>query len=581
MRNSLVSKSIKKVLVNNITVFIFLILIIAGVVISSLIPPQLLKLIIDKHLVSGNVNGLLSIAIAYLAVLIFIGIFDFMKEALLVILGQKITKEIRKELMCKLEKINTSYFSNNESGVIVSRFTNDVDTINSLFTSGIISMVIDCFKILGIIISIWFFSVQLGLVTLILLPIIYLITRSFQKLMLKAQMKNRILVGKVNNHISESLKNVRMIKAYSKEIYMEDKYKEYLKENFNTIEKVNYFDSVYAPIIQVIRATVISMIVLLSSSQFNYIGISLGMVAASIDLISNLFSPIENLGMELQSIQSAISGINRVNDFYWEKEEDPKNNLLTASEIIHDRTRVLINFNNVSFNYEEDIDVLKNISLKIDSMEKATFIGRTGVGKSTLFKLIMGLLKPSEGTITINGVDVYSISNNEKRNIFGYVDQNFSFIKGNISDQISLQDEKISRKDIEEAFKFVGLHEYIISLENGYETIVENNNLFSQGQKQMLAIARAIVTKQPILLLDEITANLDSITEEKIISVLQRASDTRTILAISHRLSSMITSDKVIILEDGRVRNIGNPDEILKMDRWYSQHMQLEKLTWK
>ncbi|MEG1257350.1 ABC transporter ATP-binding protein [Clostridium sp.] len=580
MKNNLVAKSIKRVLRNNIVLFISLIFVIVGVVVCTLIPPQLLKVIIDKHLVNGNANGLLNIAIAYLAVLIFIGVFEFIKEGLLVVLGQKIIKEIRREMMCKLERISTSYFSNNESGIIVSRFTNDVDTINSLFTNGIVGMIIDCFKILGIIASIWIFSTQLGVITLCLLPIIFIITRTFQKLMLKAQIRNLILVGKVNNHISESLKNIRMIKAYSKEKYMEDKYKDYITDNFKTIEKINYFDSVYSPIMQIIRAIAISLIVLLSSKQFSYISISLGMAAASIDLISNLFSPIENLGMELQSIQKAVSGMKRVNDFYLEKEDEEKNELLRVNEIIPNRKEIFIGFNNVSFHYVEGVNVLENISLNIDSLEKATFIGRTGVGKSTLFKLIMGLLKPSQGTITINGVDVYSISNNEKRKIFGYVDQNFSFIKGSIADQISLQDKKITSEDIAKSVEFVGLHDYVMSLEKGYETFIENDNLFSQGQKQLLAIARAIVTNPPILLLDEITANLDSITEEKVIWVLQRASDSRTILSISHRLSSMIAADKVIILEDGRIKNIGSPNELLEKDQWYSHNIKLEKLTW-
>lgn len=580
MKDKLVGKSIKKVVSRNILFCALLGIVILGVVVVSLIPPQLLKVIIDKHLVNKNVEGLLFIAIVYLSALIFIGIFDFIKEGLLVILGQKIIKEIRKEMMCKLEKINSIYFSKNDSGVTVSRFTNDVETINLLFTSGIISMVIDCFKILGIIVSIWIFSYKMGIVTVILIPIIYGITRRFQKLMLKAQIENRVLEGKVNNHISESLKNVKMIKAYSKEKYMEDKYKEYLLDNFQTVEKVNYYDSVYSPIIQLIRAVVISIIVLLSSRKLNFIGISLGMVAASIDLISNLFSPIENLGMELQSIQKAISGIKRVNDFYVEEEDEGRFEDLKVNDIITDSNMVSINFNEVSFGYVSEINVLKNVSLTIDSFESVTFVGRTGVGKSTLFKLIMGLLKPSKGSITINGVDVYSIPNSEKRKIFGYVNQSFSFIKGNITDQITLQDSSISKDRVEEVMKFVGLHDYVVSLDNGYETIIEHGNLFSKGQKQLLAIARAIVTNPPILLLDEITANLDSVTEEKVISVLQRASASRTILSISHRLSSMLSSDKVIILEEGMVKNIGTPEELLKMDKWYHQHLELEKHTW-
>lgn len=580
MKNSLVKKSIINVIKENIKIDVLLVFAVCGVVITSLIPPQILKYVIDNNLVPKISDRLLISAIAYMAVLLFIGIFDFIKEAVLTVLGEKITKEIRLEMMKKLEKINAMFFSSNGSGAVVSRLTNDVDAISSMFTSGIVGMMIDCFKVIGIVISIGIFSIKLGIVTLILLPVIYGITRLFQKRMLKAQIENRIIVGKVNNHISESLKNVQMIKSYSKESYMEKNYTKYLLDNFKTVEKVNFYDSVFSPIIQLTRAVVIGVIVVLSSKQLNYLGITLGMVAASIDLISNLFAPIENLGMELQDIQQAVSGIRRVNDFYSEPEDDCKNCEIHADDIVPRREEVKLSFNDMTFNYQEGTDILQNINLHINEQEKVTFVGRTGVGKSTLFKLIMGFLKPSNGSITINGFDVYDIPNSEKRKIFGYVDQSFHMIEGTVAEQISLQDKNITKEQIQNALDFVGLTDYVASLENGIDTQAAGDTLFSQGQKQLLSIARAIVTNPPILLLDEITASLDSITEEKIVSVLQKAGNTHTILSISHRLSSMIASDTVVILENGRVKNAGSPEMLLKNDEWYRSHIALEKLTW-
>ena len=577
---NLVKISMIKVLKKNMIISFLLLIAAGGVVISSLVPPQILKLIVDRNLVPRSGDGLRSLAIGYISIILLIGFFDFVKEALLTVLGQKITKEIRFGMLEKLERINAAFFSSNGTGIIVSRFTNDVDAINTMFTNGIVGMVIDCFKVIGIIASIWFFSGKLGIITLILLPAIYLVTRFFQKSMLKSQMKNRILVGKVNNHISESFKNVQMIKSYSKEDYMEKRYKEYLLENYKTIEKVNFNNSIFPPVIQMIRAIIIAIIVILSSKQLNFLGISLGMVAASIDLISNLFIPIENLGMELQSIQEAVSGVRRVNEYFRETEDDIKNRELKAEDILPGREDVRLELHDISFYYDKETDILNHINLTIKPQEKVTFVGRTGVGKSTLFKLVLGLLKPVEGSITINGIDVYSIPNSEKRKIFGYVDQSFPLIQGTVAEQISLQDESITRQQIESAIEFVGMTDYITVFENGFDTQVSGNNVFSQGQKQLLAIARAIVTNPPILLLDEITSNLDSITEDKIIKVLQKASSAHTILTISHRLSSMITSDTVVILENGRVKNIGSPEELLQNDEWYRSHMALEKLTW-
>ena len=572
-------KSIIKVMSKNVGISVLLLCSVISVVIASLIPPQILKYIVDHNLVPQKSEHLLVAAVSYVGVLLFIGIFDFAKEAILTILGQKITKEIRIEMMEKLERINARFYSDNSSGAVVSRFTNDVDAINSLFTGGIIGMMVDCLKIIGILFSIWMFSGKLGIVTLFLLPVIFGITRLFQKKMLKAQIENRILIGRVNNHISESLKNIQMIKSYSKESYMEEAYKKHLIDNYRTVEKVNFFDSIYAPFIQLVRAVVIAFIVVLSSKQLNILGISLGMIAASIELFSNLFAPVENLGMELQNIQQAVSGIKRVNDFFDETEDDQKKEI-TSDEVIPDREKVQVSFHNLTFSYEEDSEVIQNITLDLKPNEKVTFVGRTGVGKTTLFKLIMGILKPTAGSITINGVDVKNIPNTEKRKIFGFVDQSFHSINGTVAEQISLRDESISRAQIEKALNFVGLAEYVDSLEDGKDTQVTSEAIFSQGQKQLLSIARAIVTNPPILLLDEITANLDSITEEKIVSVLQKAGEEHTILSISHRLSTIVASDRVVILEHGKIKNIGSPEELLESDEWYRSHIALENLTW-
>lgn len=523
--------------------------IIIGTIGFSLATPQVLKYIIDDYLTVGG-KSLLFPSLLYFATIVLLGIFNFGKEGIITIFGQKIIRKIKEEMMIKLEKIPIGYLSTNESGSVVSRFSNDVEAVGSLFTSGIVSMFVDAFKIIGIVISIWIFSYKLAILVLFIIPAVYFLTREFQKKMLKAQKLYRVLTAKVNNHIPESINNIQMIKSFAKEEYMENKYVDYLDKSYEAMDKINFYDSIFSPIILVLRAVVIAIVVILSSDYLSFLGISIGTVAAAIELINNIFTPIENLGMELQNIQQSIAGIYRIDEFLNEKEETKKKVDYTYEKIIN--SNLDIELKDVNFNYEEGENILENVNLSIKHKESVTFAGRTGSGKTTLFKLILGLLEPSSGSVTLSNVKVSEIPNYEKRKIFGYVEQSFSFIKGSVGEQISLKDEKISKDDIENAMKFVGLHDYIINLEEGYDTLA-SPHLFSQGQRQLLSIARAIVTSPPIMLLDEITANLDSETEEKIISVLKGVSSERTVLSISHRLTSVLTCDRIIKLENKNI----------------------------
>lgn len=544
--NSKVVKLIINVFKSHKSLTGLLLFVIIGAIGFSLATPQVLKYIIDDYLIVKG-KSLLLPALLYFSTIVFLGIFNFGKEGIITVFGQKIIRKIKEEMMIKLTRIPIGYLSTNESGSIVSRFSNDVEAVGSLFTNGIVSMIVDAFKIVGIVISIWLFSYKLGILVLLIIPVVYFLTRAFQRKMLKAQRLYRVLTAKVNNHIPESINNIQMIKSFAKEEYMEEKYVNYLDESYEAMNKINFYDSIFSPIILILRAVVVVLVVILSSDQLSFLGLSIGSVAAAIELINNIFSPIENLGMELQNIQQSIAGIYRIDEFLNEEEETEKDPNLTYDKIVNDNLN--IELKNVDFSYITGEQILENISLNINYKESVTFAGRTGAGKTTLFKLILGLLEPSSGSVTLSNVKVSEIPNHEKRKIFGYVEQSFSFIKGSVAEQISLKDENISKEDIENAMKFVGLHDYIITFEKGYDTVA-SPHLFSQGQMQLLSIARAIVTSPPIMLLDEITANLDSETEEKIISVLKSASSERTLLSISHRLSSILTCDRIIKLEN-------------------------------
>jgi ATP-binding cassette subfamily B protein len=544
----------------------------AGSVAAGLIPPRIMKSLIDSYMAGTSLQQaagtqqqihsassltavFIRIGISYLASFAVIAVLDIIKEAVLSMAGQKIAVTIRTTMMRKISTLPAQYFTSHESGGTVSRFTNDIEAVQDLFTNGVVSMIIDLLKIIGIVISMWLFSGVLGILMICVLPIVWLLTRFFQKRMLGAQKRKRAIVGRVTSFVPETMHNIRMIHSFGKEKYMKKKYAECISESYATIEKINWYDSIYSPVINVICALIIASVSLIASAHLPFALITAGIVAASIQYIIDVFTPIGNIGMELQSIQSAVAGINRIDEFLSEKEESEKDKNISSVlfKSINEGTGIHIDLNHVTFSYDANSrKILNDISLRIQPDEHIIFAGRTGAGKSTLFRLIPGLLVPNSGTVLVNGVSVSSIPNTQKRKLFGYVAQHFDFIEGTIADQITMGDKSISKEDIIESLRFTGLKEYVNSLEKGIDTKAEQR-LFSQGQQQLLNVSRAIVTNPPVLLLDEITANLDSETEKQLLDVLEHAGKGRTVLSVSHRLSAQLSYDRIITVDDGKL----------------------------
>jgi len=531
-------------------------------VLAALAPPQIMRIIIDRYLMNNQTAGLILPSVIYLMVTILIGVTEFLQDYLLTVLGQRTLRFIRSHMMEKLSRLPAGFFTENSPGSISSRIMTDVESIDDLFSDGLVSMAVDSMTLVGIIVSIWVFSERLALIALCLIPVIFLITRFFRKKMFAAQVKNLEQLGKVNGHITESVRSFMMIKLFSKEGYMQKKYCKRLEENYRTNGKVILYDSCYAPVIQLIRAVVIAAIVILSADQIGVTGISAGMLAATISLITSLLDPVESLGTEIQSIQSGLSGFRRINDFLSLGEEE-RDESIKAEDVVKGLENGAITFENLSFSYDGEVPVLKNINAVISPGESVTIAGRTGVGKSTLFGLIMGLLRPSEGRVSIGGFDANAIPDREKRKIFGYVEQNFHFVPGTVSQQISLGDPEITAERVKELSEKVGLAESIEAMPQSYDTEVTGQGPFSWGQCQLLSIARAAAADPKIMLLDEITANLDSATEERTMYALHKVSEGRTVLSITHRESAMCGCDRLIYFENGKIAAQGKPDEII------------------
>lgn len=513
---------------------------VVGAIVMALFPPLILAKIIDT-ITSGTMPAFYMIII-YFGFLLITGLMESTRETFLTVFGQKIAHSLRSALMDKYSCLTTSGLTSQEPGTVVSRFVGDADTVENLFTSGIISMFADACKIISIVAVIWFKNKGLAIVLLVILPFLFIFTRTIQKNMLEAQIENRRAVGRASGHVPETLHNIRTIHTLGKENYMAQRYDEYICESYAAIEKNNFYDAVYSPVILILNAIVVAVVMLFSASGnqtvLTFFGMSAGTAVAVINYISQIFAPVESLGMEIQTIQSAIAGVHRINEFFELDEFSVKKDLYIAENTaMAADSDVLVDFNNVTFSYDDDKNVVENLSFSIKKGEQVTLSGRTGAGKSTIFKLLLGLYDPDNGSVLIAGQKAIAIPDSEKRKVYGYVEQTFHMVPGTVKDQITLYDTLITDEDVIEAAKTAGLHDAIMELENGYDTICKPED-FSQGQWQLLSIARAAAAKPELLLLDEITANLDADTEKNVLDALNRVSENRTVISISHRTNA-------------------------------------------
>lgn len=540
----------------NLLLPIALVITVVGAVVTALVPPLILEKIVDG-LTAGNSMPIVQ-AFSYFGVVALAGLLESTRESLLIVFGQKLTHGLRSQMCEKLSQLSADTLSKMDAGTIASRFVGDVDTLETLFTSGIISMFADACTMIGIYAVLWQKNRGLAITLLAILPLIALFTRHVQKKMLAAQMDSRKAAARTSGLVPETIHCIRMIHVFGKEGFMRKRYDRTLQEGYAAMERTNFYDALYSPVILITDALVTGIVMLLSASSGPevrmFFGMSVGTAVAVISYISRIFSPIESIGMEIQTIQEALAGAKRVGEFLelptrLETSVEAGEKVMTElgkASAGTDSPVACISLEDVSFGYEEEKMVLEHLSFEIKTGEQVTMTGRTGAGKSTIFKLLLGLYRPQKGCVKIYGQDAYLLPDSIRRRLFGCVEQSFKRVPGTVLEQITLSDPTISREDAVEAAKLAGLHEVIAGMEQGYDTPC-TDALFSQGQWQLLSIARAVAAKPSILLLDEITANLDVGTEQEVLYALRRAGENRTVVSISHRLYEKMGGRELVI----------------------------------
>jgi len=521
---------------------LLLVALIVASVVTSLLPPLVLKRVINELTAGKGISFRLSAG--YLMLVIVSDLFETAQNSAITIFGQKITHGIRSVLCAKLDRLPADYFTKHPAGQITSVFVNDADTIDTLYSDGIVGMLADSFKLIGILGIIFTECPGLAILLVILTPFLFLLTRHFQRATLVAQRDNRQAIGRVSNHVPETIRNIRMIHVLGKEKYMESRYDAYISDSYNAVNRSNFYDGIYSPIIQIVQAAVVAVMMVAAVSGLELqglFGLSVGSAVAVISYVGKLFAPIENIGMELQNIQTAIAGIRHISDFL-----NVPDRVVPEAEKPEENAPAVV-FDQVTFGYDPSLPILKQLSFTIAPGEHVFILGRSGAGKSTIFKLLLGLYQPQGGAIRLFGENPQAIPDAAKRRVYGCVEQDFQAIQGNLRDQIALFDPAITDEEIWAALRLSRLEAVVRALPEQLDTPM-SSGLFSRGQLQLLSIARAVVTSPRLLLLDEITANLDSETEQNILEALEAAAEGRTVLSISHRLSAVMNDKRKIHL---------------------------------
>ena len=538
MKNNYFVQIIQNSIKKNKSLFVILLCSIVITLVLTLLPPLILEKGINELVQNKEISFYL--ALMYFMILVFVGISESIRESSITIFGEKVLHELRSEMSKKISRIESSYLINHDSGEIATIFVTDVDTIETLFNEGVISMVIDMCSVISIIIVVFMKSVGLGILLCLTSPLLMIFTRITQQRMLKSQIENREAIAKAGEIIPETLKNKRVIHNIDGEIFMENKYDANISKSYKAIQKSNFYDSIYSPVVLVFNVIIIAIVMILSTTNnpFSYLfNMSVGTATALISYVNKVFKPLESIGMEIQNVQTAVAGITRINALFHERD-------MTQNHTVNhfDKNKLAVSVNNITFGYDKNQAILKDYSLEVKHNETVTITGRTGAGKSTLFKLILGLYPCDKGEVSIFGVPATNINETEKREIYGCVEQEFKPTTGTLKDQITLKNQSITNLEVEKALETVGLKDKI---QDYNKPFMESE--FSQGQLQLLSIARAIVKNPEILLLDEMTANLDALTEKSIMEAIYKAQVNRTVLSISHRTYTLSDSREVKI----------------------------------
>ena len=559
--------------------FNFIFVSFSAIIISflSILNQYFLKIAVDEYITPKDYKGLLIVIVLMLSVLCFQVIFQFLFIYFTNLLGQKVVYDLRTKLFKTIINFKMSYYDKSSVGRLVTRTVSDMETIASIFSQGLFMIFADLILMFSVLIVMIVLSIQLSLIIFIILPFVVVATRLFQRAMKVAFNEVRNEVANLNSFVQERLSGIKEIQIFNRQKIESENFKKINERHKKAWLKTVWYNSIFFPIAEISISISVGLIVWYAGSNIIQLEnfVSLGTIFLFIQLSQMLFRPLRQIADKFNTLQMGMVAAKRVFEIL-----DSDYNINDKGTLKNEEINGDIKFEKVYFSYVKNNNVLNDINLTIKKGEKIAIVGATGSGKSTIIKLILRLYDLENGVIKINNKNIKNYKISDLRSSISLVNQDIFLFADSIFNNITLFNEKISKNEVEEAAKNIGVLEFINKLPGGLNyNVKERGVMLSEGQRQIISFLRAYVSKPNILILDEATSSIDSKTEELIQFATNKLIQNKTSIIIAHRLSTIISADKIIVMRSGKIIEIGSHSELITRKGYYKKlyEVQFEK----
>jgi len=556
-------------------------LVLAGAL-FELVPPVLIRGIVDDHLAVGNKDGLLLLALLYLAATVLGQGLSFVYGYRAAAVAQGILSRLRVRLFGHLQRLPASYFDRTSLGDAISRCTADIETLDTVFTSGVATLVANLFRLVTIAAAMIVLSPALSLAAAVVVPLLVIVTRFFQVRIRDAERANRQATAAMNTHLQETLRGVEVIQAFGREASFVARFRGVLRRVLHAGNRAWLYSSFYPPVTALMASGGIAFLIWAGTREaFGTLDISIGTLTAFALLLQRFFAPVTALGDEWQTVQAALSGAERI----FEVLSLPAERQAVASPGTTARDGILCE--DVVFGYPTGEAVLRGVSFHVAPGEHVALVGRTGAGKTSAVHLLAGLYEPGMGTVRVAGRDPRSLSDEERRRVLGVVPQTSQLLTCTVLENVTLKDATVPHANVVAAARMSGADAFIRALPDGSQTVVRGSGKgagvqLSAGQEQLLALTRALVRRPAVLLLDEATSALDGATEATMRNAIRQSvlPNGTAVLTVAHRLATAREADRVVVLDHGRVVEEGTPEDLIARAGRFAALLELEAAGW-